>query len=498
MLLPKSGQNSASAMALQASQIANRNQLADRLVEKYSRTKAGARLNETWKKDKTRARNAAIALDNQVKYLKQFNETTIKTQFNTVPENVLRIVRIGTANRNRGNIFTEWPLVTPDDAIYFVDRVYDSPMAGAVTQSGGALRGGTPGERIYEVVAPDHATEQYSVSGTQAVVASTAATFNITANPTPLVPLHLMVHINGALVGRDNGNGQITFLPGLGSTTGTVNYSTGAVQINLAANHPYPTSTLQIVVTFAWDSEVDTNYKEWGRVDLKVTKKRFNARPQPLGYSYTKLVDMTLSTTGLGNVEEMLVKAVGDEHAMRADFKAVQLAKRIAARNPTKVFDADFATAGEDNDYNHAQRVLATISDVSGEMFNEVGRGVVNRIVAGTRAITYFKKHRLWKSDVSQARVGGTYLAGMLDDIEVYACRSVPGTNLVADNEALLVFKNPDEEGDVSLAFGTMTELVAALDYPEFYRVGNVATVEDQLVINDKFIRRLVLDNLIN
>ena len=192
----------------------------------------------------------------------------------------------------------------------------------------------------------------------------------------------------------------------------------------------------------------------------------------------------------------MPVRAVGDEHAMRRDFKAVQLAKRVALGNPLTIFDADYAGAASDNDYNHAQRILSTISDVSGEIFNDIGRGAVNRIVAGSRAVTYFKKHKLWETDGSQARVGGTYLAGKLDDIDVYACRANVSNNLVADNEAVLTYRNPDDDGDVGIAFGVMTELAAALDYPQFYREGNIATVEDSLVINPKFVRMLRIDNI--
>ena len=83
-----------------------------------------------------------------------------------------------------------------------------------------------------------------------------------------------------------------------------------------------------------------------------------------------------------------------------------------------------------------------------------------------------------------------------MDDIQVYAVPSDTANGLLAQNEALMVYKNPDEEGDVSIAFGVMTELVAALDYPEFTRVGNIATVEDALTINSKFIRMLQINNL--
>jgi hypothetical protein len=41
-----------------------------------------------------------------------FSEEFIKSNFQIVPENVLKIVRIGTSNTHRGNLSYEWPKVT--------------------------------------------------------------------------------------------------------------------------------------------------------------------------------------------------------------------------------------------------------------------------------------------------------------------------------------------------------------------------------------------------
>ena len=495
MLKNKHGRSSAEPTQVRdAAEMAQaRNSLADRLVEKWSRNPVGIKLENTYAKSKSRARNTALALENQERYLKNMAEATIKTQFQTVPENVLRIIRIGTANSNRGEIFTEWPLVTPDDAIYFVDRTYAAPEATASSQAFGALRGGVPGTRLYETIAPNFATESH-VSATQ-IAGSASYTFTLT--PNPVVPFSVKLIIGGALVGSDNGaqgfnsaynQGGVT----VNTTTSTINYTSGSVTINFSGGN-VPSN---FFVEYNWNSEIASNYDEYARVDLAVSKKRFNARPNILGYSYTRMAEMMLGTTGLGNVEDMLVRAVGDEHALRRDYKAVQFARREAIKNPISTFNADFAGVGEVSDKSNAQRILSTISDISGDLYNDIKRGSINRIVAGTKALTYFKKHDLWKTDSSQARVGGTYYAGTLDDIQVYAVPSDTANGLLAQNEALMVYKNPDEEGDVSIAFGVMTELVAALDYPEFTRVGNIATVEDALTINSKFIRMLQIQNL--
>jgi hypothetical protein len=475
--------------------VETRVKVADRLVESWSRTTSGAKLADLAKTDKVKARNAALNLQNQAKYMNRMSEATIRTQFNTVPENVLKIVRIGTTQSNRGNFLHEWPLITTDDAIYFVDRVYAPAEATAQTASGGNLRGGTANSRIYETIAPQHATESYTVQVHSGSLAANAA-INFTLAPQPIVPLWIQIRKNGALIGRDNGQGGFTSTDptfNTSTTVSNVNYASGVSTFQFTSALPAGTT---VEVEFSWDSEVKDNYDEYGRVDIKVDKKRFNARPFPLGYSFTKMVELTLSSTSLGSAEDILIRAVGDEHAMRKDFQAVRLALSVARGNPITYFDADHTATGDDNYYNHAQRITTTLKGVGGQIFDDIGRGVVNKLVVGSQLAAYLEIHTAFKVDETQPRVGATYLSGRLGDIEVYVCRSKPSLGLIADNQALAIYRNPDEEGDVAIAFGVLTELAAALDYPEFLRVGNIGTVEDKLVINSKFIRLVEVNNL--
>lgn len=464
--------------------IATRNAFADKLLEKWNRRPEGAKLDRLYTVSKNKARSTAILLENQARHLKALREsgTQLSTSFSTTPENVLRIVRIGVANSNRPDIFTEWALTSTNDALYFVDKIF-----------GTTIRGGVFGDRIY-----DHGADatNYPSEMDQLVLGTgdgTTTTFTGTATSTPLVPFTVRVQSGGAFVANDDGAGNIS---STAVSTGTVNYATGAVSVTFATA---PVSGASIMVEYDWNSEVAANYGSIGDVQIKVTRKRFNPRPQPLRYSYTKMVELVLGTTQLGDVEEMLVRAVGDEHAFRRDYKAFQIARRLALSNVTTTFDADFAAAGEDNDTNHAQRVLTTINNISTTIYNDIKRGQINKIVGSGLAVNYLKKHRLWKSDTSQPRVGGSYLSGKLDDIDVYVTPSDVSTVQDTSNsgELLCIFKNPQEEGEPSVAFGVLTELAAALDYPEFYRVGQIASVEDYLPIQPKFIRLLKIQNIV-
>jgi len=448
---------------------------ADKLVEKWSKTSPGAGLDSLYTKEPTNARNTAMLVENQERYLRRLPEAVISQNFQTRPENVLKVVRIGSANSNRQNIFTEFPLVTTDDAIFFIDMTYES-----------TLRGATAGDKIYENVNRFYAGESYETSQ----AGNDTTTNAVTVAKAPIIPNKVHIMVDRELVGYDDGDGSIVPVGTTLDSNGTVNYTTGVITITSSAAI---TSAETIAVLVHFDSERSTLYDQFGKVSLELSKKRFEARPHPLGYTYSMMTAITLETTGVGDAEDLLLTAVGDEHAKSRDYKAIALARSVALTNTSYTFNANFAAAGEVSDKLHAQKLLSKVNVIGGDIYNTLKRGRVNKAVAGTEALEYMKKHDLWKTDNTQNRVG-VYLAGSLDDIEVYCCPS--DAQLVGVNEVILTFKNPEEMMDISLAFGVLTEIDAALNYPEFYKDGNMATVEDHMRITPEFVRLLTINNL--
>lgn len=481
MLMAKTGNKKLKGSSSMQEHIQNYNMRADMLVESWNRTRVGVKLDRLYSKNPNKARKVALALENEAKHLKRLKEegTQIKTLFSTRPENVLRIIRVGVAQSNRDEFCHEWQLVTPDDAFYFVDTIY-----------GSTKRGATAGNLVYEDVQDNYATELNKlVLGT-----GDGSTLSFTGvfSPLPLVPLSIRVMVGGKTVGSDDEVGGFTGST-LNTTASSVDYNSGAITIVFSAGNA-PANGAVVMVEGNWDSEKADNYGEWGSVELRLRRSRFNARPMPLTYQYSKMFELVLGTTGVGDAEEMLIKRVGDVHAKRKDTKALQILRRQALTNTITTFDADFAAVGSDNLYNHTQTILQTIEKMSGNLFDDIQRGRLNKMIVGTQLAAFIKMHKLWSSDVSQPRVGGTYYAGKLDDIDVYVAPKDDST--VKNNEAILTYRNPDEDGDVNVAFGVMTELSAALDYPELYRKGSLVTVEDYKPINDKFTRILSVENL--
>ena len=450
-----------------------------RFLEKWSKNDVGERLVDLYNKDKARAIKTAWAIEMQERYLRTLKEDTIKTNFGTIPENVLKIVRIGSANSNRQNIFTEYPLETTDDAIYYLKYTYMDTLAGA-----------TAGDKIIENVNPYYASEKRRA--TVGTGNGSITTFTATLSPRPVVPFKVAILVNKIQVANDDGAGNIV---GSG-ITGTINYAvgSGALSVTFATA---PVSGAVIEVEHHYDSEVQSAYGNIGKVDIEIEKRRFRARPFPLGYSFTRLVEAMLGTQGFGDADNILINGVGIEHARRKDFLAIQLANSTALKNDVRTFDADFGNAGEVSDKSHAQRLMTTIDDISGEVGDELGRGGLNKIIAGRSAITYIRKHEQFKPDNSQPRVTGTYLAGTLGDYEVYVqSQSKTNANLIGKDEMLLTYKNPEVEGDVSIAFGVLTEFSDQLVYPQHRIDGQISSVEDAIVFEDKMIRKLKIANI--
>jgi hypothetical protein len=451
------------------------------LLEKWRKTPIGVGLDDLYSENPAKARRVAKAIENQERYLKQLNETIISQNFQTRPENVLKVVRIGTANSHRGDIFTEVALSTTDDALYFIDMTYENTVTDKQQ---------TAGEKMYE--------KAYHTSGGTAGEKSQAGgatgTDIVNAGITNLLPNKVWVVVDGEFCAYDDGNGTLTAIAGNGGgvTGGTVVYATGVVTITSA---PAIGAGSTIVVRYEWDSEQSGNFANYPKLSMAISKKRFEATPQPLGYTFSTMTEIVLSTTGLGDAEALLVGAVGDEHAKYKDYMAIARARNIANQNTTYEFDADFAAAGEFSDKTHAQKILSCINDIGGDIYDSLKRGQVNRIVAGQQAVTYLQKHDLWSENAGADRTG-VFRAGSLAGMEVYQCPA--DASLVAADEMLMTFKNPNEGLDVSIAFGVLTEITASLDYPQFYRDSNIASVEDWMSITPEFLRKLKIKNLPN
>lgn len=448
---------------------------------------AGAELAALHAVNPTKAENMALSLQFQESYMKRnpkmFNEAVISTNFgaDVTPENLLRAVYIGNRNSVRGDIFHEFPLQTFDDAIWYVETTREQ-----------ALRNSTAGEKLYETTNMDYPGETNNASlgtGNGATL-----TFSATVTPNPIVPFKTSITVGGAQVAIDDGAGNLVGSTLDSSGTNTVNYTTGAITVTFSAGNA-PASGVGVSAFYNWNSENSTLYDQYGTIGIGLRKVRFHARPMPVGWRISDFNIAMFDANGLGDAMGYLEKSVGDAHAEAKDQRAIRLARQIALGNPQEVWDADFAKAGETSYERYAQLLEQKISDVEGSIFNDIKRGRLNKIVAGTKWCSYASMHKTFEYANDGSTKQGIHKFGTLMGRDIYKCPS--DSSLVANNEAILTYKNEEVSQDVALGFGTFADISAQLQYPEMYRQGNVAVIEDQKVINSKFCRLLRIDNLI-
>jgi hypothetical protein len=277
------------------------------------------------------------------------------------------------------------------------------------------------------------------------------------------------------------------------STYQTVVYSTGVVKLEFTGAVP---ATSSITVIASWDSENSNLYGQYGKVTLSTRKVRFAARPEPLGYEYTQMAELLLSSTMGVNTDSEMIEAVGLEHALAKDYRAIARAVHIASKNQGYTYNADFAAEGEVSMNAHAQNLLSEIDLIGGELYNTKKRGMINKALVGTNMLTYMRKHKLWEENRSAVKEG-PYKAGNLAGIDVFACPvDATASNIntgLTKNDAILFYKNPREGLDIPMAIGTLTELSARLTYPTMNIVGNIASVESILVLESSFAKKLTL-----
>ena len=469
--------------------LAARRMNQDRLLERWVRTDVGKGLDKLYASNPSRARNTAMAIQMQEAYMKakwrKLSEALTSANFTTTPETVLKIVRLGVANSCRGDIFTEYPLQSTDDAIYFIDATYEQ-----------SLRGATAGHNMYEKSNKYYAGSTFTI----ALGTCTGGELTYTIASTTYIPINpftaRILYTNTATgvtsyVGADNGANTMVGSLLNSSGTNTINYATGACTVTFTANPAAGTLALE----YNYSLENSNNYTQVGTVGINVRKERFQAYPVPLGYNFSDMAAITLETTGLGDIHEMLLQFVGDQHSRARDFKAIGFGRQVANGNTTYTFNTDFAAAGEISAKSHAQNLLPAIQNVGDAIYDSIQRGKINTIVAGSKALTYMKRHDLWKTGV-EGYEWGVFKAGKLDEISVFSCPA--DSAVIANDELILTFKNPTDSTntDMSIVYGVLTEISAELRYPEFYTVGQLASIEDKKIVNSSYLRLMTLTNL--
>lgn len=459
--------------------LSERNARADRLIEKWSKTSViGNGIIDMSNKDMNKARGLAIVLENQENLMKKMQEngTLISSTFGTTPENVIRIIRLAYPNSVRGELFREWAMETARDSIYYLNPVY-----------GQTLRTGVAGTNIYDLGEGDYPTEVMTTAATKDASLDTKYTI-ATLDVAPIRPYTVMVEADGTTLGVDNGAGVFVGTGIDSSKINTVNYTTGAVEINLLAA---PTDTTSVQIRYHYDSEVEANFDQLGSVELQLKAYQFHAMPHPLYVKWTKMTELLLNTTLDIDAEEQLVSAAADEIKKALDFQSVGLAWRAAKANAEVVFDCQQA-AGE-SEISRMTAFSKAIDAAGDAMLDAINRGGVTKLVGSPNAITKIKLHARFSTANRQPKVG-IYREGSLDGIDVYKAP----TSVIESGKILAIYKNELQPEDVAAAFGTLIPLyrTQTLEHSNFVTETGLSNFGDGKVLNSQYLRIISLTNI--
>ena len=475
-----------------------RNYRADRLVEKWSGVAEIGKGITAMPTEK--ARNLAILLENQLNVMSKLNEAQLSNTFyGYTPENMLRIVRLSYPNSIRGDLFTEFAMESAHDSIKYIYPVYTKDAQWGEDGAKNRLDGtryddgllGEAGDAMYEQTESRYPTELVKCA---AADGGEGLVFTATV-PATYLDGDGQILVDGEVVAMQvrKGNGTSDY-KWIGDVTSVaVAGSTMTVTFGEAKTG----KTVEVVVRY--DSELDMAGQYLGEVELQMRDYHFRPRPITLGVTWTQLTELVLDTSFGLSAEEMLMDSASQEIKKSLDYQAIKYAsamQKIKAAGNFDRFDAEATDAGSTKDsyFHTAQLVQQSIQHIADKQLDDIGRGGVSAIVGGPKAITYLMLNKGWTDKGKQPSIGG-HKVGELDGIPVF---KAPTAVIGAEDEILTTWKNDTNQGDVSIAIGTLLPFYStgAIQRKNLYKEQAVARFEDTQALQPKYLGRIKIENI--
>lgn len=317
------------------------------------------------------------------------------------PQDIVKIARIGYPNSVAPDMFDFWGMSSMKDSIYKLE-----------TLTGSTARGSTAGDVVYE----KYGDGRYASEWEEFEVTTSATTsFNGTLPEAPLRAFKVEVYLNGKQIAADNGAGIL--VGALLSGTNTVNYTSGAFVITFASAI---SAADELIVRYAYDSEQTSLFDNVGSVLLNLVVYDYRANPYPLAIEWTRFTEELMESKLGMSAKESLIAGAADIFRKSMDEFCVNKGIKASTWTSPVTFNADFAAAGSDSSFEHAQGIISAITAAEMKTYNQLGRMAdKSNMVVDTNALVYLMKHRLFNVVPSPSRIG-IYKAGELAGRGVY------------------------------------------------------------------------------
>lgn len=486
-----------------------------KLKEKYSKSKGLAlgkgKLEEMFEKDAKKAENLILFLENseiqarrnptiaqnvlQEQAIKSMTEGQMKEAMQSggtmalmLPTDIVKISRIAYTNSIAQDVFDVWGMSSMKDSLYKLETTY-----------GSTARGATEGNVVYE----NYGEGRYPSTFEQEVFASSdtsdsGKTWTKTLQYAPLIPFKVSVFLDGTQVATDNGSGVLVGATLDTSTPSTVNYTSGAISVVFASAVSGGASA-EVTVQYAYDFEDPALFPRTGSVLLNLVEYQFSAILYPLEVEWTRFSeDLMNSKLGL-SAKDMLIAGAGDEFRKAFDERCIAKGIKASTWHAPVTFDTDFATAGADSSYAHAQSVISAIINGENLPYDAIGRlADETNIVCDSTSYSYLTKHNKFVGVKPTSKVG-IFKVGDIDGRGVYmAPKSIIGNG--ANEGKLYLFGKSTESKNVDapVSIGTFGTGITTnpVELKNFNSQMGLGVYADSKINNKHFATVVTLENL--
>ena len=482
-----------------------------KLKEKYSKSKGLAfgngKLNEMFDKDSRKASNLLLFLENseiqarrnptiaqnvlQEQAIKNMSASQMTEAMQTggsmalmLPTDIVKISRIGYSNSIAHEVFDVWGMSSMKDSLYKLETTY-----------GSTARGATADTVTYE----NYGEGRYPSTFEQETLTSAdGITWTGTLAEAPAIPFKCSVFLDDGQVAVDNGAGVFVGEGLDPNTPSTVNYTTGAVSLVFASAVSGGTSA-SVIVQYAYDFEDPNLFSRTGSVLLNLVEYNFSAILYPLEVEWTRFSeDLMNSKLGL-SAKDMLIAGAGDEFRKAFDERCIAKGIKASAWHAPVTFDTDFATAGADSSYAHAQSITSAIINGENLAYDAIGRlADTTNIVCDSASYAYLTKHNKFVSVTPSSKVG-IFKVGELDGRGVYmAPKSV--INPAQNTGKMFLFGKSTEAQNVDapVSVGTYGTGITTnpVELKNFNSQMGLGVYADSKINNKHFATVVTLENL--
>lgn len=482
-----------------------------KLKEKYSRSKGLAfgngKLDEMFNKDEKKTANLLMFLENseiqarrnptiaqnvlQEQAINNMSRGQMTEAMQTgggmalmLPTDIVKISRIAYTNSIAQDVFDVWGMSSMKDSLYKLETTY-----------GSTARGATEGTVTYE----NYGEGRYPSTFEQETLTSAdGITWTGTLAEAPAIPFKCAVFLDDGQVAVDNGAGVFVG-EGLDTTTpSTIDYTTGAVSIVFTSAVSGGTSA-SVIVQYAYNFEDQNLFKNTGSVLLNLVEYNFSAVLYPLEVEWTRFSeDLMNSKLGL-SAKDMLIAGAGDEFRKAFDERCIAKGIKASAWHAPVKFDTDFATAGADSSYAHAQSVLSAIINGESLPYDAIGRlADTTNIVCDSASYSYLTKHNKFDTVVPSSKVG-IFRVGTLDGRGVYMAPKSLINPAVGSGKLYLFGKSAEGQSvDAPVSVGTYGTGITTnpVELKNFDSQMGLGVYADSKINNKHFATVVTLENL--